>query len=63
MAHKIVAEDCTGCAACEEVCPNHAISPKGDVFIINPKKCTDCVGKYDAPQCVESCPADCIFPA
>jgi ferredoxin len=23
-------------------------------------KCTECVGHYDEPQCVEVCPVDCI---
>jgi ferredoxin len=62
MAHKIVADECTGCAACEDVCPSHAISQKGAVFVINPVKCTDCVGKYDTSQCVEACEPGCIFP-
>jgi len=28
--------------------------------VIDPKKCTQCVGHYDTPQCVEVCPVDCI---
>ncbi|MGB2180801.1 MAG: ferredoxin, partial [Pseudomonadales bacterium] len=26
----------------------------------DPNKCTECVGHYDEPQCVEVCPVDCI---
>jgi len=25
-----------------------------------PNKCTECVGHFDTPQCVEVCPVDCI---
>jgi ferredoxin len=56
MAHKIIASQCTGCSACEFECPNAAISMKGETFIIDPKKCTDCEGYFDAPKCNEVCP-------
>jgi ferredoxin len=60
MAYKISAADCTGCGACEMECPNKAIRMKGDVYAINPDKCTECAGKFDSAQCVGVCPADCI---
>ena len=28
--------------------------------MIDPRKCTECVGHFDTPQCVEVCPVDCI---
>ena len=28
--------------------------------MIDPAKCTECVGHFDTPQCVEVCPVDCI---
>jgi ferredoxin len=31
-----------------------------EIYVIDPKKCTECVGHYDTPQCVEVCPVDCI---
>ena len=60
MALKIIASMCTGCSACEPECPNVAIREKGGTFIIDPNKCTECVGHYDEPQCVQVCPVDCI---
>ena len=60
MAYKIIASQCTVCGACEFECPNAAIRLKKDMYIIDPKKCTECVGHFDAPQCVEVCPVDCI---
>jgi ferredoxin len=56
MAYKIIASQCTGCSACEFECPNAAISMKGETFIIDPKKCTECEGSYDHPQCDTVCP-------
>jgi ferredoxin len=31
---------------------------KNGTFVINPKKCTECIGHFDAPQCVAVCPVD-----
>jgi ferredoxin len=56
MAYKIVEKNCTGCGACEFECPNKAIKEKGGVFAIDPKKCTECAGFFDTPQCVAACP-------
>jgi ferredoxin len=45
-----------------EPCPNDAISVGAPMYIIDPAKCTECVGAHDEPQCVTVCPADCIVP-
>ena len=59
MALKIT-EECINCDVCEPVCPNEAISAGDDIYVINPALCTECVGHYDTPQCVDICPIDCI---
>ena len=59
MALKIT-EDCINCDVCEPVCPNEAISLGLEYYEIDPMKCTECVGHFDAPQCVEVCPVECI---
>ena len=28
--------------------------------MIHPERCTECVGHFDTPQCIEVCPVDCI---
>ena len=56
----IIVDTCISCAACESECPNHAISDGDPIFVIDPDKCTECVGHFDTPQCVEVCPVDCI---
>jgi ferredoxin len=61
MAMKIVAE-CISCGACEPECPNTAITAGDSIYVIDPEKCTECVGAYDNPRCVEVCPVDgCII--
>lgn len=58
MAYKIVSSQCTACSACEPECPNVAIREKNGTFVIDPKKCTECIGHNDEPQCVAVCPVD-----
>ncbi|TWA98936.1 4Fe-4S binding protein [Bradyrhizobium stylosanthis] len=58
MPFKIIASQCTGCSACESECPNAAITEKGGTFVIDPKKCTECIGHFDEPQCMAVCPVD-----
>ena len=56
----MITDDCINCDVCEPECPNEAIAPGEEIYIIDPNKCTECVGHYDEPQCVEVCPVDCI---
>ena len=58
MAYKIIASQCSGCSACEPECPNVAIREKNGVFIIDPKKCTECLGHFDDAQCLAVCPVE-----
>jgi ferredoxin len=58
MAYKIIASQCSGCSACEPECPNVAIREKNGTYIIEPKKCTECAGHFDEPQCVAVCPVE-----
>ncbi len=59
MALKITHE-CINCDVCEPVCPNHAISQGVEIYEIDPERCTECVGHFDAPQCQPVCPVACI---
>ena len=56
----MITDECINCDICEPECPNVAIREKGGTFIIDPAKCTECVGHFDVPQCREVCPVDCI---
>ncbi len=61
MAYKIT-EDCISCGACEPECPNQAISEGETIFIINPERCTECVGAYTSSRCAAVCPVDACQP-
>ena len=51
---------CINCDVCEPECPNEAISMGEDFYQIAADKCTECVGHFDQPQCVQLCPVACI---
>lgn len=57
-----ITDECINCDVCEPECPNEAIAPGEVIYLIDPNRCTECVGHYDTPQCVEVCPVDCILP-
>lgn len=61
MAYMIT-EECINCGACEPECPNQAISVGEEIYIINPDRCTECVGHYDESQCASVCPVDACLP-
>ena len=56
----MITDECINCDVCEPECPNGAISQGEMIYVIDPGKCTECVGHYDRPQCQEVCPVDCI---
>ena len=70
-----ITDECIACNACEPECPNTAIYNAGDPYVyegeehealsdeftyVVPEKCTECVGFYDEPQCIEACPTEAI---
>ena len=59
MALMITAE-CINCDVCELECPNDAIYQGEEIYVIDPARCTECVGHFETSQCVEVCPVDCI---
>lgn len=56
----MITDECINCDVCEPVCPNQAISPGEEYYVIDPLKCTECVGHFDEPQCQIVCPVACI---
>ena len=56
----LIDDNCTACDACKPVCPNEAIASGATIYVIDPLRCTECVGAEDEPQCKLVCPADCI---
>ncbi|UCE30748.1 MAG: YfhL family 4Fe-4S dicluster ferredoxin [Burkholderiales bacterium] len=56
----MITDECINCDVCEPACPNAAIFMGEERYEIDPRRCTECVGHFDEPQCVELCPVDCI---
>ena len=56
----MITEECINCDVCEPECPNQAIYMGEKIYEINPNLCTECVGHFDRPQCMEVCPVSCI---
>jgi len=56
----MITDACINCDVCEPECPNGAISQGEEIYVIDPERCTECVGHFDRPQCREVCPVDCI---
>ena len=57
----LITDECINCDVCEPECPNGAIAQGDEIYVISPNLCTECVGHYDVPQCIEVCPVDCIL--
>ena len=49
----LITDECINCDVCEPECPNGAISQGVEIYVIDPRRCTECVGHFDVPQCVE----------
>jgi ferredoxin len=56
----MITDECINCDVCEPECPNEAISAGEEYYVIDPAKCTECVGHHPEPQCQRVCPVDCI---
>jgi ferredoxin len=57
-----ITDECINCGACEPECPNQAISEGDDIYEIDPKLCTECVGFHGDEACQQVCPVECCVP-
>lgn len=58
----LITSDCINCGACEPECPNGAISAGKDIHVIEPDRCSECVGFHGEMACAAVCPVDCCVP-
>ncbi len=58
----MITSECINCGACEPECPNNAISEGDDIYVIDPKLCTECVGFHGDEACQSVCPVECCIP-
>lgn len=61
MAYMITS-DCICCQACEWECPNQAISERISQYVIDPARCTECLGESGSPHCADICPVNACQP-
>lgn len=63
IAYKIVVEKCITapwlCGDCRPGCPNQAIS---SAHVVDPDRCTECIGAYPSPHCADVCPVGACVP-
>ena len=57
----LINDECINCDVCEPECPNGAITQGDEIYEIDPNLCTECVGHFDEPTCIDVCPVDCIL--
>ena len=57
----LITDECINCDVCEPECPNEASSQGEECYVIDPARCTECVGHFETSQCVEVCPVECIL--
>ncbi len=57
-----ITPECINCGACEEACPTGAIleDPQKNMRVIDPLRCTECIGFYERTMCRVECPVECI---
>lgn len=57
-----ITDACINCGACEPECPNEAISQGPELYVIDPERCTECVGFHEKEACQAVCPVECCVP-
>jgi NAD-dependent dihydropyrimidine dehydrogenase PreA subunit len=57
-----ITDTCINCGACLPECPNEAISEGDELYVIDPERCTECVGFHDHEACQAVCPVECCLP-
>ena len=57
-----IIEDGIACGACILECLNEAISEGDPIHVIDVDLCTENVGFFNEPQCVNACPVESIDP-
>lgn len=55
-----ITEECISCGACEAECPNKAISEGPNCYVVDPEKCTECIGSHQTQQCIQICPVGAV---
>lgn len=57
-----ITDACINCGACVPECPNEAITEGDSIYVIDPERCTECVGFNQKEACQSVCPVECCLP-
>jgi ferredoxin len=58
----LIIDTCINCGECVAACPNQAISAGEQLYVIEPSRCSECVGFHAEEQCAKVCPVDACLP-
>jgi ferredoxin len=58
----MINENCVACGSCQAECPNGAISDGDITSVIDPRKCTECIGAHEVSQCSSVCAVGACVP-
>ncbi len=61
MAYKIT-DECINCGGCMEICQDRAIIETETTTVIDPSRCTECVGIFENQMCADVCAFDAVKP-
>ena len=58
----MINDECMACGICNaaRVCPNEAITEGDEISVVDPSRCTECVGANPGPVCIPDCPAQAV---
>jgi ferredoxin len=56
----LITSACINCDMCVAECPNQAIEEGPKIYSIDVDRCSECVGYYPQPTCIQVCPINCI---
>jgi NAD-dependent dihydropyrimidine dehydrogenase PreA subunit len=58
----LIASECIKCGGCANECPTRAISEDKEAYVINPERCTECLGTGGPAACAAICPVKAVAP-
>ena len=51
----LITDECINCDVCEPECPNDAIAQGEEIYVIDPTRCTECVGPLRRSRSASRC--------
>jgi ferredoxin len=58
----MISDECIMCGLCAAECQNEAITEGEERFVIDPDRCTECVGAASSAKCAKECATGAAVP-